>query len=214
MINSKADYKMYLKADQISLGLKNEKVPFLCSNERHIIWKYQRLLRKLEYYMNCKTSIPDRIHKKYLKHKLFRMQVQTGMKIPPNVFGPGLSIAHLGTIIINAKAKVGVNCRLHALTNIGMDGRADEVAVLGDNVYIAMGTKIVGQITVADGVVIGANSVVTKDVAESNITVAGAPAKKISSNGNSFPADRRGYELANQSVSSFQPAEIKEKKYS
>lgn len=198
MIKSKEDYSFFLEADKISLGIKERRFPMICTNERHIIWKYQRLLRKVEYFVNCKNTIIGKIYSRILGYRLFRMQVQTGMKVPANVFGPGLSISHLGPIVINSKAKVGYNCRLHPLSNIGMNGRSNEVATLGNNVYISMGVKIVGNINIPDGVVIGSNSVVTKDVIEENITIAGAPAKKISSNGSSFPIDRRGYNVAKQ----------------
>ncbi|WP_079709937.1 serine O-acetyltransferase [Paraliobacillus ryukyuensis] len=196
MIRSKEDYKLYLEADRISLGLEGKRIPLICTEERHVIWKHQRLLRKLEYYTNCKKGFINKVYRRLLRHLYFRSQVKTAINIPVNVFGPGLSIAHIGPIIINSKAKVGANCRLHVSTNIGMDGREKEVATIGDNVYMSIGTKIIGNINIADGVVIGANSVVTRSVDEENITVAGAPAKKISSNGNSFPSNRKGYDIA------------------
>ena len=49
---------------------------------------------------------------------------------------------------------------------------------IGNNVYIGMSARILGNITIADNVVIGANAVVTKSIAEPGITVAGIPAKK------------------------------------
>lgn len=39
--------------------------------------------------------------------------------IPLNVFGPGLSIAHFGSIIVNGNAKVGENCRIQDSVTIG-----------------------------------------------------------------------------------------------
>jgi serine O-acetyltransferase len=47
-------------------------------------------------------------------------------------------------------------------------------------VFIAAGAVIVGAITIADGISIGANSYVNKSFSEPNITIAGCPAKKIS----------------------------------
>ena len=49
---------------------------------------------------------------------------------------------------------------------------------IGNNVYIGTSARILGNITIADNVVIGANAVVTKSIAEPGITVAGIPAKK------------------------------------
>ena len=48
---------------------------------------------------------------------------------------------------------------------------------------VAFLTVVLGNVTVADNVAIGANAVVNRDVLEENIAVAGVPAKKISNNG-------------------------------
>ena len=68
---------------------------------------------------------------------------------------------------------------------IGVVGRKDQMGapVIGDNVFIGSGAKIIGNITVADNVVISANAVVMKSITEKGITVAGVPAKKISDTG-------------------------------
>lgn len=55
--------------------------------------------------------------------------------------------------------------------------------IIGNKVFIGSGGKIIGSITIADDVVIGANAVVTKDFLEANTTWAGNPAKKVSNNG-------------------------------
>lgn len=44
------------------------------------------------------------------------------MHIPINVFGIGLSIAHLGTIVVNGNAIVGEGCRIHVGAVIGANG--------------------------------------------------------------------------------------------
>ena len=46
--------------------------------------------------------------------------------------------------------------------------------VIGDNVFIGTGAKIIGNITIGNNVLIGANAVVTKDVPD-NCTVIGNP---------------------------------------
>lgn len=48
---------------------------------------------------------------------------------------------------------------------------------------VGVGAIILGDVTIADGVAIGANAVVNKSVTEENIAVAGVSAKKISNNG-------------------------------
>ena len=51
--------------------------------------------------------------------------------------------------------------------------------VLGKNVELGIGAKVIGGITLADGIRIGANAVVTKSFLEANITIAGVPAVKV-----------------------------------
>jgi len=112
------------------------------------------------------------------------MSILLGFTILPNVFGPGLSIGHRGTIVINPCAKIGANCRIHVCVSIGTEaGHTFKAPVIGDNVYIGPGAKLFGKIYIADGIAIGANSVVTKSFCEKNITIAGVPAKKISDKG-------------------------------
>ena len=50
MIRSREDYMHYLESDRIALG-RTGKRPRI--NDE--IWKFERLLRRLEYYTNCKN---------------------------------------------------------------------------------------------------------------------------------------------------------------
>lgn len=70
------------------------------------------------------------------------MSIRLGFTIPLNVFGPGLCIAHRGTIVVNKNAKVGKNCRIHACTNIGSNIDGVSAPQIGNNVYIGPGAKI------------------------------------------------------------------------
>jgi len=99
------------------------------------------------------------------------------LSIPPGVFDRGLSIAHYGSIVVNSRARVGKYCRIHSATNIGIAN--GECPQIGDYVYIGPGAVIYGGVKVGNNVVIGANSVVSKDVPD-NVTVAGAPARVVS----------------------------------
>jgi serine O-acetyltransferase len=120
----------------------------------------------------------------WLYWKFRREQIKYGFIIWPNCFGPGLSIAHPGPIIVNSAARIGKNCRIHECVNIGTEaGYGHKVPHIGNNVFIGPGAKIFGEITIADGIAIGANSVVNKSFLEPNITIAGVPAKKVSGKG-------------------------------
>ena len=112
------------------------------------------------------------------------MSIQLGFTIPINVFGPGLSIGHVGTIVVNSSARIGANCRIHVCTSIATAaGYSDKAPKIGNNVYIGPGAKIFGDIIIADEIAIGANSVVNSSFMEPGITLAGVPAKKVSDKG-------------------------------
>ena len=173
MIKSYKDYQLYLEADRISLQ-KDKTLRALLFDD---VWKFQRLLRRYEYIVNCKRNF---IFKMFVRIRLRRLESKLSFTIPANVFGPGLSIAHAGTIVVNPKAKVGANCRLHVCVNIGLQaGTESAVPTIGNNCYIGPGAKLFGNIQLGDNIVIGANSVVNKSF-ESNYTIAGVPAKIIS----------------------------------
>ena len=181
MIKSKTSYLEYLQKDKIALGIKNDSfyeqiINILSPNP---IWVFQKRLRKLEYFNNCKRGILNRLYFFYLKYKFKKTSIKLGFSIPINVFGPGLSIVHYGTIVINSNTKVGSNCRMHACVNIGASGGSDKAPQIGDNVYIAPGAKIYGNISIANNTAISANAVVNKTFEEENILLAGNPAEKI-----------------------------------
>lgn len=196
MIKDKRDYKYYLEADRIALGEKRKRPHCISRWESDVIWKFERLLRKTEYFHNCKSFGIYKIYYKWLQYRLFRAQIRTGMAIHMNVFGPGLSIAHLGPMVINGHTKIGKNCRIHPYTMIGIDGRSGKVPTVGDNVYLSNGCKLIGNIKIGNGVVVAAGAVVTKSFEEENVVVGGVPAKIISHLGNPFPESMRGADIA------------------
>lgn len=179
-IGTRDEYEYYLEADRASLEMTRQR-PRLFGDE---IWRFQRLLRKIEYYEMRPPSLLIRLYLTYLGLRYHRLSMLLGFSIPTQIFGPGLSIAHRGTIVVNSCARVGANCRLHVCVNIGCQaGTDDQAPMIGDNVYIGPGTMIFGPIRIADNVVIGANSVVNRSFEEPGITIAGAPARKISDRG-------------------------------
>ena len=160
MIQDKTDLKKYLEEDAKSLN-----------------WKFQRLLRKTEYHFNNN----HKIRYLFLKVRLNALSTKLGFTIPLNVFGPGLSIAHRGTIVVNGHAKIGSNCRIHVCVNIGASATCSTAApTIGDNCYIGPGAKLYGDILLGEHVAIGANSVVNKSFPDGHCIVAGVPAKIIS----------------------------------
>lgn len=135
-----------------------------------LICEYLRNTSKIRAYLNPIYLI--------YKFRYHRESIKLGFSIPENVFGPGLSIAHYGSIIVNPSARVGSNCRIHVGVNIGANKTEDDVPVIGNNVYIGPGAKIFGKITIGDNTKIGANAVVL-DSSKGNCTLVGIPVKEV-----------------------------------
>lgn len=89
--------------------------------------------------------------------------------------GPGLFIQHGFSTIIAAK-KIGKDCWINQQVTIGFEG--GDSPIIGDNVRICAGAKVIGGVHVGENSIIGANAVVVKDV-EPNTVVGGVPAKLL-----------------------------------
>lgn len=105
------------------------------------------------------------------------MQIITGIELPCEaVVGDGFVIDHFGGIVISGYAKFGNNCRIRNGVVVGLKNLNDVAApVLGNNVDIGTGAKILGSIRIGNNVNIGANAVVISDVPDNSIAV-GVPA--------------------------------------
>jgi serine O-acetyltransferase len=174
MIKNFQDYLRYLDADKRALHKRGSLKELLFDD----VWAFQRRLRKAEYLNNCSKNPVRRLIALY---RLRSLGTRLGFSIPINVFGPGLAIAHTGTIVVNKGAKIGANCRIHVCVNIGTAaGKSFDAPTIGDNVYIGPGAKLFGLINIGDRTVIGANAVVNKSF-QGGFTIGGIPARVISS---------------------------------
>ena len=136
---------------------------------------------RLGSYLKTKKSIIHRflyycvkVYYKHIEHK-------TGIQVPIGThIEEGLKFFHHGCIIIAQTARIGKNASIHQGVTIGrvFAGAKAGVPTIGDNVVIFAGAKLLGNIKVGNGAVIGANAVVVKDV-PANAVVAGIPAKVI-----------------------------------
>lgn len=176
MIKSKADLKKYLYEDRISLGITDSGLKALFFPDS--IWTFQKILRHLEYYTNCRNILSFPLWLFY-KFKFRRLSLKLGFSIPINVFDSGLSIAHCGTIVVNPNCKIGKNCRIHTCVNIGASAGENKAPEIGDNVYIGPGALLFGDIKIADKITIGANATVNKSFTDNNVVIAGTPAKIV-----------------------------------
>lgn len=93
----------------------------------------------------------------------------------PVLIHPGIYIPH-GNVIIDGLVEIGQNCTIAPFTTIGLRENNYFAPLIGDNVHIGTGAKIIGPVTVGDGAFIGAGAVVVNNVPP-DTTVVGVPAR-------------------------------------
>ena len=159
------------------MTLKERILEWLIRPEKYYIGRYMRFLRKEEKYTFVR---PNQLLAFWYKGRKNRLGARLGFIISAGCFGEGLQIEHYGSIIVNPKARAGKNCKIHGNCCIGSTGGyPDYSPVIGDNVDIGQGAQILGGIRIADGVKIGAGSVVVKDVLTPGVTVVGIPGRVL-----------------------------------
>lgn len=103
-----------------------------------------------------------------------------GIELPYTVrLGRRVRIWHHGGIVVNARA-IGNDVHIRHNTTLGIARRSEigAVPIIGDRVDIGCGACILGAVTVGDGAMIGANSVVVHDV-PAEATAVGSPARIV-----------------------------------
>ena len=96
--------------------------------------------------------------------------------ITTSAIGGGLFIQHGFSTYIAAQS-IGENCWINQQVSIGYKDDTDP-PIIGNNVTISCGAKVLGPITVGDNAIIGANAVVVKNV-EPGAVMGGVPAHRI-----------------------------------
>jgi serine O-acetyltransferase len=90
--------------------------------------------------------------------------------------GPGVSFGHRQGIVIARTARIGARCLIRHQVTIANSPQG--AALIGDDVQIGAGAKLIGRVVVGDRAQIGANAVVLHDVPP-DVTVAGIPARVV-----------------------------------
>jgi serine O-acetyltransferase len=109
---------------------------------------------------------------------LFKLiQVVTGVELPCEAtIGRNFVIDHFGGIIVSGFAVFGDGCRIRNGVVVGLKNVDEPCApVIGNNVDIGAGAKLLGPIRIGNNVIVGANAVVITDVPDNCIAV-GVPA--------------------------------------
>lgn len=149
---------------------------------RHTGFQVTFLMRCCRYLRTNKLLCPLLV---FIYPLFFMLQRIYGISLSYGTeIGGGLYMPHTGLCVINPGAKIGQNLYLSQGVTIGKAhaGQKAGVPEIGDDVFIGPNACIFGQIKIGNEAVIGANSVVVKDVAPST-TVGGVPARQISEKG-------------------------------
>lgn len=149
---------------------------FHCVRESYYVRKYLKVLRKLEYYQ-CHSS--GNIFNKalFFFYSLRHQQLSNKYKIyiQPHTVGKGLYIPHFaGGLYLNC-VKMGDYCTVSSNVIIGNKGSQDNRALIGNNVELTVGSKVIGKVNIGDNAIVCPNSVVIKNV-PANCIVSGVPA--------------------------------------
>jgi len=107
---------------------------------------------------------------------------------PGAKIGKGFFIDHGMGVVIGETAEIGNNVTLFQGVTLGGTGKekGKRHPTLGDNVVVATGAKILGNIKIGNNVKIGAGSVVIRDV-PSDSTVVGIPGRVVRHKGKRVP---------------------------
>jgi serine O-acetyltransferase len=113
-------------------------------------------------------------------------------------FGPGFVLIHSSGVVINGRVKGESNIYIEHQVTIGAERR--DSPLLGSDIFIGAGAKILGAVQVGDGARIGANAVVIDDVL-AHTTVIGIPARVVRSRGSQLRSPTPGIALPDASQS-------------
>lgn len=91
-------------------------------------------------------------------------------------FGPGLVLIHSWGVVINGAVRAG--CRIHLEHQVTIGAERRQTPMLGDDIFIGAGARVLGGIQIGDGARIGANAVVLADVPALH-TAVGVPARNV-----------------------------------
>lgn len=134
------------------------------------IWNLRMSIRKSKAFFSVKDILYQAVF----------------MKDGGGWIGLGAELAEVPTfphgfsgVFISNSARIGKRCVIFQGVVIGSNGlkesRGFGAPVIGDDVFIGAGAKIIGNVKIGNGVRIGANCVVVKDVPPNSVVVLSSP---------------------------------------
>lgn len=175
MIRSRKDLYEIIECEKNIYLNKEKNIKILTCDQQYITYKFLKALRKTEYYYNVKNKIMYALYRR--KKNLIGLRL--GIEMSENSIGKGAIIYHPNSIVINGYSKIGENCKFHGNNCVGNDGKSLKSPVIGNNVRLGVGAKVIGDIILADNITVAAGAVVVDSFLEEGIIIGGVPARKI-----------------------------------
>ena len=93
------------------------------------------------------------------------IEITTGISIPAEcMIGKGFRIHHFGGIMFHPAVVIGENCTICQDVTLGDKGGYGGAPIIGDNVFIGAGAKILGGVKIGNNSKIGALVVVSESI--------------------------------------------------
>lgn len=141
------------------------KYMFISPGFKYIFW-----IRVTRYLYKKKLLVPLFLISYFVfQHYKYKFGIQIPFRCE---IDEGFNVCHFNCIVIHTKVVIGKHCYISQGVTLGIS--KGKVPLIGDNVYIAAGAKVIGGVTIGNNVSIGANCVVTKDIPD-NVVVVGVP---------------------------------------
>ena len=152
----------------------------LIKDRRYRIWKFQKYMRKADYFRHTNEGISIINNILYLFYATKRNSLgeKLGFDFQGYCIEEGLLLYH-ANVVINSRSIIGKNVHFHGENVIGNNGIETVCPIIGNNVMLGAGAKIFGGVTIADDIKIGAGAIVVNSFTEPGITIGGIPAKRI-----------------------------------
>lgn len=179
MIKTKSELKNCILSEKNNYYDSKDYFELLITSDVHLkIYKYVKLLRFTEYHHN-NSGLYHKIMYALYRRRKNKLGIKLGIEIWDNTFDTGLTIYHAGNIVINGMSKIGKNCKLHGSNCIGNSGKSLECPIVGDNVRLGVGAKVIGDVTLADNITVAAGAVVVDSFLDEGAVIGGVPARII-----------------------------------
>lgn len=132
-------------------------------------------LKSYYKYYDSKSWISRKIY--FFRFKILAKFFGSGLPITAKI-GKNITFPHgLYGVFISKDAIIGNNCTIYHQVTIGRNdikgSKRYGAPIIGDNVYIGCGAKIIGNVKIGNNVKIGANCVVTNDLPDNCTCVLG-----------------------------------------